>query len=174
MRLPGRRASVYGVGFVLFLVVFAFILLTYTRRVDGVSMLPTFEEGDLVGVQTVSINDVHVGDIIVYGPPCSRGPSIIHRVVASEAEGLITQGDDRRTNPGTDQTLGIATGPITQECLVGKVVVAVPYVERLASLPYGANYILASLILLVLIITEVQGRRGPKKVNDTVAAPEPK
>jgi signal peptidase I len=136
-------------GFVIFLVVFAFLELNYTRRVDGTSMLPTLEEGDLVVIQNVPFADLHVGDIIVYNPPCSAtGSSVIHRIVNFSGGGAITRGDN---NPYTDIAGGIATGPITANCYVGKVVFVVPYIEKIASLPYGTNYILAALILAAVI-----------------------
>ena len=165
MRLSRAKTSLYVVAFVLFLLLFAYFLLNYTRRVDGVSMWPTLESGDLVVIQPVSMNDVHIGDIIVYGPPCAvLGFSVIHRVVGgNETTGFITQGDDRSTNPNTDQTNGdIAKSNITQACLVGKVVFVVPYIERLASLPYGLNYFFVILIFLVIIATELGGRPSPQ------------
>ncbi len=167
VRLPGKRASFYAVVFVLLLLVFAYFLLNYTRRVDGVSMLPTLEEGDLVVIQPVSMTDVHIGDIVVYGPPCSEsGDSVIHRVVGvAEGGGFLTQGDDRKTNQNTDQNLNIANSPITQACLIGKVVFIVPYIERLASLPYGLNYFVAALIFAVIIVSELAGRRAPQRAE---------
>ena len=167
MRLPGTKTSLYAVAFVLFLLVFAYLLLTFSRRVDGTSMWPTLESGDLVVIQPVSMNDVHIGDIIVYGPPCSvEGSSVIHRVVSSaEGGGFNTQGDDRWTNPGPDQTSGIANAPITQACLIGKVVFIVPYIERLALLPYGLNYIIVVFIFLAVIVTELGGRRVPQEAG---------
>ena len=175
MRLPGQKASLYAVAFVLFLIVFAYLLLTYTRRVDGISMLPTLEEGDLVGLQPSSIGSVNPGDIIVYGPPCSvSGNAVIHRVIGlAPGGGLLTQGDDRKTNPSTDQVEGIANGPIVQACLIGKVVFVVPYIERLASLPYGLNYIIAALILVILAVTELSGRRAPvqEKADEKARVP---
>ena len=159
MRLPGKRATVYVVVFVVLLLVFAYFLLNYTRRVDGVSMLPTLEEGDLVVIQPATMGDIHVGDIIVYGPPCStNGESVIHRVVGTAPSGgFYTQGDDRKTNQNTDQALDIARGPITQSCLIGKVVFIVPYIERLASLPDGLNYIIVAVILLAIVTSEILG-----------------
>lgn len=164
MRLPRAKTSLYAVAFVLFLLAFAYLLLNYTRRVDGESMWPTLESGDLVVIQPVSMNEVHVGDVIVYGPPCSiDNLSVIHRVVGTEGNGLITQGDDRLTNPHTDQYNGdIAKSPITQACLVGKVVLVIPYVERLASLPYGLNYIFVIIIFLLIVVTELGERRTPQ------------
>ena len=164
MRFPRAKTSLYAVAFVLFLLVFAYFLLDYTRRVDGESMWPTLESGDLVVILPVSMNNVRIGDIIVYGPPCATlGFSVIHRVVGgNEKTGFITQGDDRITNPSTDQTSGIANGNITQACLIGKVVFVVPYIERLASLPYGLNYILVILIFLIIIATELTGKQAPR------------
>jgi signal peptidase I len=162
MRLAGRRTVLYGAAFVLFLIVFAYLLLTYTRRVEGTSMYPTLEGGDLVVIQPVSMNDVHIGDIVVYTPPCSDEHfSVIHRVVSGTPDGgFITQGDN---NPLPDQDSGIALTPIQQDCLAGKVVFVVPYVETLASLPYGVNYILAFLIFLVIIASEFRRRRIPQE-----------
>jgi signal peptidase I len=164
VRLPGAKVSIYAVTFVIFLLIFAALLLSYTRRVDGVSMLPTLESGDLVVIQPVSISNVRIGDIIVYGPPCTRDLSVIHRVVGgNDTSGFITQGDDRNTNPSTDQASGIANADITQACLIGKVVFVVPYVERLASLPYGLNYVIAVLIFLAIIASELGGKRAPQQ-----------
>lgn len=162
MRLPGKKTALYGAAFVLFLVVFAYLLLTYTRRVDGTSMYPTLKGGDLVVIQPVSTNDVHIGDIIVYSPPCSDEEfSVIHRVVGVTPDGgFLTQGDN---NPLPDQYSGIAGTPINQACLVGKVVFVVPYVETLASLPYGVNYLLAFLIFLVIIVSEFWRRQAPER-----------
>jgi signal peptidase I len=137
------------VGFILFLVVFAFVELTYTRRVDGTSMLPTLEDGDLVVIQSIPFSQLKVGDIIVYDPPCSAtGESVIHRIVNFSGNGAITKGDN---NPYTDIGGGIARGPITANCYVGTVVFVIPYIERIASLPYGTNYIIAALILVAII-----------------------
>jgi len=142
------------------LAIFAYGVLTDTRRVAGVSMLPTLEDGDLVVLQKVPFSSISAGDIIVYTPPCSAtGFSVIHRVVQVTQGGLITQGDDRLTNPQTDQSAGIATGPITANCVAGEVVFVVPYLERIADLPYGANYAIAFLIVDVIVLMELAPRR---------------
>lgn len=165
MRLPGKRATVYAIVFVVFVLVFAYLLLNYTRRVDGVSMLPTLEQGDLVVIQPVTMSQIQIGNIIVYGPPCSTsGDSVIHRVVAGNStRGFYTQGDDRKTNPGTDQREGIASAPITQACLVGRVVFVVPYIERLAALPYGLNYAIAAVIFVIIVVSELARGWAPQK-----------
>jgi signal peptidase I len=151
----GGRTAAYIIGFVLFLLVFAYLELTYTRRVDGTSMLPTFEEGDLVVVVSVPYGDLRIGDIIVYNPPCAiTGESVIHRIIGFSGSGVVTKGDN---NPYSDPG-PISNGPVTENCYVGKVVYAVPYIERIASLPYGTNYILAILIFIAVIYAELRGR----------------
>lgn len=163
MKLPGRSTSVYLVGLVVFLVLFAYLELVYARRVDGVSMLPTLEQGDLVVVQNVPYGDIHVGDIIVYDPPCSAtGFSVIHRVVEVTSSGFVTKGDN---NGGTDQALRIASSPVTPDCVVGKVTFVVPYIERLSLLPYGTNYLLALLIIFALLYPELRNR-GEESTQD--------
>ncbi|MDA4121478.1 MAG: signal peptidase I, partial [Thaumarchaeota archaeon] len=95
MKRSSVKASVYIVGFVVFLLAFAYLELTYTRRVENTSMLPTLEPGDLVVIQGTSMTDLRLGDIIVYDPPCSStGVSVIHRVIAFQNGGAVTKGDN--------------------------------------------------------------------------------
>jgi len=162
-------------GTVAYIAVFALLLLwaffvqADTRRVDGRSMLPTLEGGDLVVIQNVPISDVHVGDIIVYSSLCSTGgESVVHRVVGITGAGLITKGDN---NQETDQSSNIAASPITQQCLEGKVVVVVPYVELLAyyvdsnGLPQWFNYIPSILILVVVVALTLRDDEGEKRLK---------
>lgn len=159
------RGKLYLVFLVVFLLVFSVLILVFTRKVTGVSMVPTLEQGDLVAMINVPIDQVHVGDIVIFNDPTQSGCSdftIIHRVVAISPEGgLITQGDDRATNPVADEPPG---GPyVTQQCLVGRVVFVVPYLERLAEVfPYPVNYILAILIVIFVVFSEFRPTRGPK------------
>lgn len=136
---------------------FAYVTLEYARKVTGTSMYPTLEQGDMVVVLSVPYSSIKVGDIIVYDPPCSAtGNSVIHRVVAINSSGFTTKGDN---NYATDQAAGIAISPITPACLEGKVVFVVPYLEKLAFLPYGANYALAAVVLALLILSELYSGR---------------
>ena len=154
MKVASKSTVIY-VAAVVLLLFWAYFVQTDTRQVLGHSMLPTLEGGDLVVLQSVPISQVHVGNIIVYDGSCSAlGISVVHRVVAITSAGLITKGDN---NPGTDQSLGIASSPITQNCLVGKVVFVIPYVELLAyyvdtyGLPQWLNYLPSILIILIVI-----------------------
>ena len=158
LKLKDKGAPLTLVAFVVILIAFAAVLLAYSRRVESYSMLPTLEPGDLVFLQSVGRADIHAGDIIVYNPPCSIvATSVIHRVVQVQTNGFITKGDN---NGVTDQDGSIANGPVTMSCIAGKVVFVVPYLERLASLPYGLNYVLAVLIFMVVIYVELSARRS--------------
>ena len=159
MKTASRNTIIYVVAFAL-LLTWAFFVQADTRRVDGTSMLPTLEGGDLVVIQSVPINQIHVGDIIVYNGLCSSGgESVVHRVVNITAQGLITKGDN---NARTDQFYDIAISPITSQCLEGKAVFVIPYVELLAyyidqnGLPQWFNYI-PSIIILIIVIISILG-----------------
>ena len=139
-------------------------------------MLPTLEGGDLVVIQSVPIQQIHVGDIIVYNGLCSAGgESVVHRVVNITAQGLITKGDN---NARTDQYYGIAISPITSQCLEGKAVFVIPYVELLAyyidqnGLPQWFNYI-PSLFILAIVIFSVlrEGGEDERKAKEKSMGP---
>ncbi len=158
--MVSRTTYVYVAAFAL-LLFWAYFVQSQTRRVDGFSMLPTLEGGDLVVIQNVPVDQVHVGDIIVYSGLCSAGgESVVHRVIQISSGGLITKGDN---NPEPDQYMHeIANGPITQQCLEGKVVFVIPYVELLAyeidanGLPQWFNYI-PSIFILVIVMVSLMG-----------------
>jgi len=64
--------------------------------VSGDSMTPTFESGDIV--LTHRRNTYPLGAVVAYRAPAeaSRGPLVIHRIVAGGARrGYIFQGDNR-------------------------------------------------------------------------------
>ncbi len=169
MKFVSRGTVLYVVALAL-LLSWAYFVQTDTRRVDGFSMLPTLEGGDLVVIQGVALSDVHVGDIVVYNNLCSSGgESVVHRVVNITINGLITKGDN---NPYPDQSrfANIALSPITEACLEGKVVFVIPYVELLAyyvdanRLPQWLNYLPSIVILIIviasLLLEEKEGEKG--------------
>jgi signal peptidase I len=173
------KSTVIYVVAIAVLLFWAYFVQSDTRRVDGHSMLPTLEGGDLVVIQSVPLGDVHVGNIIVYGAPCSaNGESVVHRVVNITAEGLITKGDN---NQYTDQYYRIAVSPITQQCLEGKVVYVIPYVELLAyyvdtyQLPQWVNYLPSLLILLIvvasLVLTSEESKSPEKGATEGTQGP---
>ena len=171
-----RGTVIYVVAFAL-LLSWAFFVQADTRRVSGTSMLPTLEGGDLVVTQSVPFSQIHVGDIIVYNGLCSAsGESVVHRVINVTSQGLITKGDN---NQYPDQYLHeIAIGPITPQCLEGKVVYVIPYVELLAyyidenGLPQWLNYI-PSIFILIIIIISVMGESDESEAARTKAQGNP-
>ena len=151
------RALAYVLVLGLLVGSFAYITLVFARKVTGTSMYPTLEEGDMVVVVSEPFSSIKAGDIIVYNPHCSTtGNSVIHRVIGIVPEGLVTKGDN---NFATDQQGGIAAGAVTANCVEGKVVFVVPYLEKLSFLPYDANYFLAAAILLLLVASEIYSSR---------------
>ena len=159
MKFVSRGTVLYVIALAL-LLSWAYFVQADTRRVDGISMLPTLEGGDLVVIQGVPVNGVHVGDIVVYNNLCSTGgESVVHRVVNITSNGLITKGDNNRAN---DIVSNIAVSPINQQCLEGKVVFVIPYVELLAyyvdqnRLPQWVNY-LPSILILIIVIASLLG-----------------
>ena len=129
------------------------------------SMVPTLEVGDLVIAQSVPFSSIHVGQVIIYERPTDLGTcpnpeqlTIVHRVVNETSSGLITQGDDRATNPQPDPW-----SPIPPECVKGVVVLAIPYLGLVSMLiPSPWNYALVGLILLFVFLSELRpaGRKG--------------
>ena len=159
--------SVYAVGW---------LSLAYTFKtshpvtvVNGHSMLPTLNHGDIVILKSVSvkelIEDFKKGkkDIIVY--ETKSGRYIIHRIYDLKYDengkflGFIVKGDN---NPIPDPEL------VTPEKIVGKVVGRlVPYLGIIiifVSSPIGYSLILITIILLVILILldELKGLGKPK------------
>ena len=66
----------------------------------GPSMLPTLGSGDALWVVSYDGTRTRRGDVIVFCPPPGAepevGPHVVHRVVAVEAPGVRTRGDNNR------------------------------------------------------------------------------
>ena len=133
------------------------------------SMVPTLKIGDLVITQGVPFGSISVGQVIIYIQPTPQGtcpnPSgltIVHRVVNITSSGLITQGDDRATNPFPDEPS--QWPPVPAECVKGVVVLAIPYLGLVSMLiPYPLNYALVGLILIFVFLAELR----PSGKNDS-------
>jgi signal peptidase I len=132
------------------------------------SMVPTLEVGDLVIAQSVPFSSIHVGQVIIYVQPDPLGGcgglTIVHRVVAITSQGLITQGDDRVTNPLPDEPY--EWPPVSASCVKGVVVLAVPYLGLVSMLiPYPWNYALVGLILIFVFLAELRpsGQKGEEE-----------
>jgi len=124
-----------SIGNFLFLAVFFLVVARIISVVAGLpspfavvasrSMMPTLGEGDIVIWSPVRVDDVSIGDIIVFRSATSE-EYIVHRVVditvTSEGKrGFITQGD---ANPYPDQTGPSSTiqPVVTERSLIGRVV----------------------------------------------------
>jgi signal peptidase I len=138
------------------------------------SMVPTLQIGDLVITERVPFSSIHVGQVIIYEQPTSpggtcpnpEGLTIVHRVVEVTSRGLITQGDNRITNPNPDEPF--EWPPVPEQCVKGVVVLAVPYVGLISMLvPYPWNYALVGLILIFVFLSELRpSGDGKEKAAD--------
>ena len=132
------------------------------------SMVPTLQIGDLVITQSVPFSSIHVGQVIIYVQPLGNGEcaglTIVHRVVGIVSGGLMTQGDDRATNPSTDPW-----DPVPAQCVKGVVVLAVPYIGLISMLiPYPWNYALVALILIFVFVSELgPSAEGKEKADES-------
>ncbi len=130
------------------------------------SMVPTLQVGDLVVAEKMSYSSIHAGQVIIYVPPavgggCS-GETIVHRVVNVTSSGLITQGDDRATNPRPDEPY--QWPPVTPQCVKGVVVAAVPYLGLVSmTIPYPLNYAMVGLILVFVFLSELRPSEGERR-----------
>ncbi len=171
------HAAAYAVIVLLVVAGTAFLL---NSRLGGVqiydvyptpSMRPTLEVGDLVIVEAVPFNNIHIGDVIVFSPPITGGGCesevIVHRVVNVTTDGyLITQGDNRDTNPRPDEPL--SWPPVTPECVKGVVVLSLPFLGRISeAFPPPLNYVLvAAIIALIFVVELFSGSKEGKKEGE--------
>ncbi len=90
-----------------------------TLRYRGCSMEGTFCVGDGLTVESVSLAELHLGDVVIYRTLNGQGETVelVHRIVGVVPGGLVAQGD---SNPCPDP------GLVTAENLVGRVT----HVER--------------------------------------------
>lgn len=168
----GSKASRAAAYAVLILLVVAGASFLINSRVGGVqvydvyptpSMVPTLEVGDLVVAQSVPFSSLHVGDVIVFAKPSSSGlctdVDIVHRIVEITPQGLITQGDNRLTNPYPDEPS--EWPPVPADCVKGEVLFSLPYLGDVSqAFPPPLNYILVAIIIVIVFLIEfVSGSR---------------
>ncbi len=167
------RANVRGAIFYVFLV--ALIVLGAELILDdssagspvyvvvSASMTPTLQVGDLVLVRPVPFSSIHVGDVIVFSRPTAGGTCageiIVHRVVGIASDGgLITQGDNRGSNPMPDEPTEWPY--VTPECVKGEVILSLPYLGSVStSFPPPYDYALLAAILILIFLVELLGGR---------------
>lgn len=123
------------------------------------SMVPELQVYDLIVVQShIPIEDIDVGQIIVFDRPSDHDRVIVHRVVSiidDDPVTLKTKGDSNPSSiPGTDF-------PITEKDYIGKVEYKIPqvgYVTQILKPP--TNYILILIALSVMGSWEFFKRRN--------------
>ena len=122
------------------------------------SMIPELQVNDLLVIQAhIPIEEIQIGDIIVFDRPTGTDRVIVHRVVSITDEDprtLRTKGDNNPASiPGTDF-------PITANEYLGKVIYKVPqigYITQVLKPPI--NYILIIIVLGVMVLREFSKRR---------------
>jgi len=107
------KSTPYILGVLLIVTVGVLVFLGYRITiVNGNSMLPTYQSGDIVISKTQ--DTYQVGDVIVYHPAdldCSRC-NIVHRIVdvTEDGTGWVTQGDNNENidlwYPTTEEIIG--------------------------------------------------------------------
>lgn len=126
--MPDRR-RLRSVVFALWLLACPFLLVSQpvlvgadvSYVVASDSMDPAISRGSVVFVESVSPDDVDVGDVVTFHGESGVGPTTTHRVVAvRQTDGerqFVVKGD---ANPGPDSE------PVDASQLVGRVSTAVP------------------------------------------------
>ena len=124
------------------------------------SMIPALEVNDILIVQGhETIDDVNVGDVIVFDRPDGVQKVIVHRIVEivdEEPRILRTRGDANQISiPGTDY-------PITKDDYIGKVIHVVPQVGIVTKvLAPPVNYIIIAMIIGIMIYKHTRDSRRP-------------
>jgi signal peptidase len=127
-------------------------------------MMPELQVYDVAVVQGHStIEEVQIGDIIVFNRPSGTDRVILHRVVSiidDDPFTLKTKGDNNVASiPGTDF-------PITEKEYIGKVEQVIPqlgYVTQILKPP--TNYFIIILILIIPVILHIRFKNENSK-ND--------
>jgi len=144
------------------------------------SMIPELEKLDVIVVQGdcfefwglfdstncirlswyTPIEDIEIGDIIVFDRPSDHNRVIVHRVASiinDDPKTLRTKGDANPASiPGTDF-------PITEKEYIGKVVYTLPqvgYVTQLLKPPI--NYVIIAIVIGVMIVKQMAKKKKEK------------
>jgi len=115
----------------------------------------SLDVNDLVIIKKVDISEIDVSShqVIVYQGVANNGADIliIHRVVDQSVEGLITQGDNRTTNPYPDQT-DDAQAYVTEDNFQGVYVNKITFLKPLANIMTDSRNVIFTIIVLILAI----------------------
>jgi signal peptidase I len=147
----------------------------------------TLHIGDLIVVQGVNPAELNTNypdsDIIVFHRPRSPDELIVHRIAAvDEINGTLyfrTKGDGNGVNkwPNTPQeTEYDPWGPVSQEQVVGKVVMRIPWLGHVVLFmrnSVGLPIIIALIIIIVIIefvIPLLRGKKSPEAAERSTTA----
>jgi signal peptidase I len=141
----------------------------------------TLHIGDLIIVQGVNPADLNAdypnSDIIVYHQPSDPDELIVHRIVAkTQINGTLyfsTEGDGNGAKKWPDESdLVDLWSPISQDLVVGKVVMRIPWVGHLVLFmresPYGVPTIIilaAMLIIIEFVVPEIRRKKPFQKTQ---------
>jgi signal peptidase I len=112
---------------------------------EGISMQPTFYEGDFVVTRDVPAGDLEPGDIVLF----QEGEKhVMHRIVSIQPDAagevtLITRGDN---NPANDP-------PVPESALIGKLVYDLSWLPMLPVDLSGTGLFVAEWITSVMLIS---------------------
>lgn len=150
-------------GLVILLAVSPLMGIRFDVVLSG-SMSPALNTGDLAVVVPTDMNDLRVGDVIVFSSPISSG-LVCHRIIAiHEDDGPVfqTKGDN---NEDPDPFL------VEPERVVGRVDVGIPamgYAVQWLRGPFGLLGIIALLALTFIIPSERKNKERGKEDMDAV------
>ncbi|HDM91807.1 MAG TPA: signal peptidase I [Candidatus Korarchaeota archaeon] len=181
-RLPGplRELLILGAIGVILLLTFR-VVLPHALGVDspitvvqGPSMKPTYEDGDILIIKRVEPEELSVGDVIVYRNPLRGNRLVVHRIVEikSGPEGLtfITQGDNPVTNPRPDTVV------VTPDMIVGIPVLHIPipilgHLLMWLQKPVARVLLISALALLFVqdALSSMKGAKKEEEESDTEA-----
>ena len=123
---------------------------------EGVSMEPTFFEGDFVITHDVPATGLQPGDVVLFQ---SGAKHVMHRVVSIQASAdgeamLITRGDN---NPADDP-------PVPESALIGKLVYDLSWLPRTPVDLSGTGVFVAEWVTSVMLVTVgLLLRRNPSR-----------
>jgi signal peptidase len=140
-------ASAVAIALVISGGIFIFTPLVGLRiaHTSGISMEPAYKEGDVVLIKDVDVNDLHVGDVVVFE---ALDLQVMHRIVeergGSDGELMfVTQGDN----------VARPDFPIQASQINGKLVGEIPLLGTLSRLidADGGFYVYRSVILTLAV-----------------------
>jgi signal peptidase len=162
-RVPGRLAVVLamlGAGALLFalLVTVSAKLWGYeTYVIYGSSMEPTIKVGSLIAAKPANVDDLQVGDIVVFLSP-GNGMTITHRIV-----GIHEEGGQRQFETKGDASNGADPLKVSLEDGTQQVIYDLPYlgyIVHFAGSSIGIILLVALPALGLLALQLTQRRKG--------------